>query len=274
MSSQTTDIVTLGPAGTFSELAAQGLIKDKGLPANIVLKDELTAVIDHVKPGTLGLVPIENLTEGFVSPVVDTLVQLPLQIIAETKLPVAFKLIANHKSPEHIWSQFVAAGQCRQCINEMALPVVHTTSNSDSLNKLLGCTSPAAAIIPAHIHCPKGLRVLQRNAADIEHNETRFILLAASNATPHFEEGVRWKSSVILVDDNDHPGLLVDSLSVFARRGINLTSIVSRPTGGRFGQYHFFIDFDGHADQSHVKQALEQLAKLNRIRWLGSYKTA
>lgn len=274
MGTRTMEIVTLGPAGTFSELAAQGLIKDKGLTADILLEDELTAVINRVKPGLLGLVPIENLTEGFVSPVVDKLVQLPLQIIAETKLPVEFKLVANHKSPEHIWSQFVAAGQCRQCIQAMALPVVHTTSNSDSLNKLLGCTSPAAAIIPAHIHCPKGLNILQRKAADVEHNETRFILLSAASTTPHYEEGVRWKSSVILMDDNDHPGLLVDSLSVFARRGINLTSIVSRPTGGKFGQYHFFIDFDGHAEQPHVKQALEQLAKLNQIRWLGSYKTA
>lgn len=274
MNSATMDIVTLGPAGTFSELAAQELIKNKGLTSSISLADDLFSVIERVTPGTLGLVPIENLSEGFVSPVVDHLVRHPLQIIAETKLPVAFKIVANHDSPEHLWAQFVAAGQCRQCIQSMSLPVIHTNSNSDSLHKLLRCKSPAAAIVPAHIDCPASLKVLHKTAADIEHNETRFILLSASQANANYEANIKWKSSVILVDDNDHPGLLVDSLSVFASRGINLTSIVSRPTGGKFGQYHFFIDFDGHSEQPHVKQALEQLAKLNQIRWLGSYKAA
>lgn len=274
MNADKMDIVTLGPAGTFSELAAQDLIKVKGLASSISLEDDLLSVIEQVKPGRLGLVPIENLTEGFVSPVVDHLVRNPLQIIAETKLPVAFKILANSDAPEHLWAQFVAAGQCRRCIQSMALPVIHTNSNSDSMNKLLRCKSPAAAIVPAHIQCPSSLKVLHRTAADIEHNETRFVLLSAANAAATYDPATSWKSSVILVDDNDHPGLLVDSLSVFARRGINLTSIVSRPSGGKFGQYHFFIDFDGHSEQPHVKQALEQLAKLNQIRWLGSYKAA
>ena len=62
MNSATMDIVTLGPAGTFSELAAQDLIKNKGLTSSISLADDLLSVIERVTPGTLGLVPIENLS--------------------------------------------------------------------------------------------------------------------------------------------------------------------------------------------------------------------
>ena len=269
-----TEIVTLGPAGTFSELAALGLVRRKQLSATLTLKSDLASVIDSVQPGKLGLVPIENLTEGFVSPVVDGLVKRPLKIIAETTIPVEFQLVANHSEPEHLWAQFIAAGQCQQQLKRLNLPVIHTTSNSESLRKLMATESRAAALIPAHIECPDDLTVLVNQAADVSHNETRFVLLSAADNDTPFVDGVRWKSSVILVDDHDHPGLLVDSLSVFAQRGINLTSIVSRPTGGQFGQYHFFIDFDGHCQQPHVSQALTQLAKLNQVRWLGSYKAA
>jgi|MDSZ01.2.fsa_nt_gb prephenate dehydratase len=274
MNTQAIKIATLGPAGTFSELAAQRLARDKGITADIELVDNLNTVLNVVNSTTLGLVPIENLSEGFVSPVVDSLVAKPLRIIAETKLPVEFQVVANREEPEHLWAQFVAAGQCRQVLQQLDLPIIHTSSNSEALIKLQNALSPAAALIPAHVPCPDDLHVIQPRAADIAHNETRFVLLSASQTTPRFDDKLPWKSSVLLVDDDDHPGLLVDSLSVFARRGINLTSIVSRPTGGKFGQYHFFIDFDGHIDQPHIKEAVEQLGKLNQVRWLGSYRAA
>ena len=79
---------------------------------------------------------------------------------------------------------------------------------------------------------------------------------------------------MLLIDDNDHPGLLVDSLQVFAKQQINLTSIVSRPAGSQFGDYHFFIDFDGHRSEPGVASALEELAAMNNIHWLGSYPAA
>ncbi len=66
--------------------------------------DDINSVVDKVAEGKLGLVPIENLTEGFVSPVVDSLVRRPLQIIAETKLPVEFQIVTNDDQPEHLWA--------------------------------------------------------------------------------------------------------------------------------------------------------------------------
>lgn len=267
-------LVTLGPAGTFSELAAQALLSQQSLNLSVELKDSLTSVIKAVNHTQLGLLPIENLSEGFVSPVVDALVRKPLTIIAEVKLPIAFKLLANHPQPKEVWAQFVAAGQCQSALADLSLPIIHTSSNSESMCKLVSADTPAAALVPTHIVCPANLRETNSKAADAEHNETRFVLLSANSAISRFDPEQRWKSSVLLIDDNDHPGLLVDSLSVFARRGINLTSIVSRPTGGGFGQYHFYIDFDGHIQQPHVAEALEQLAKLNQIRWLGSYQAA
>ena len=116
--------------------------------------------------------------------------------------------------------------------------------------------------------------MLKSDIADNPHNETRFVVLSATSEEPEFDKDKRWKSSLLLIDDNDHPGLLVDSLQVFARQQINLTSIVSRPAGRQFGDYHFFIDFDGHRSEAGVALALEELTEMNNIHWLGSYPAA
>lgn len=266
-------LATLGPAGTFSEVAA-GRYQPDAQHA-LVLKDNLTDCLDAIGHDCdAAVVPIENLTEGFVSPVVDYLVHRPLHIQAEIRLPVAFQCLSNSPTPETVHAQFVAAGQCNQYLHRLNLPVIHTASNALSLNALVDSNSPAAAVVPQHVDCPDGLIARDSDIADNPHNETRFVVLSKPSEAPRFDGKKSWKSSLLLVDDNDHPGLLVDNLQVFAKQHINLTSIVSRPTGNSFGHYHFFIDFDGHRDQAHVASALQKLASMNNIHWLGSYPAA
>jgi prephenate dehydratase len=70
----------------------------------------------------------------------------------------------------------------------------------------------------------------------------------------------------------DHPGALLEILTEFAVRGINLTTIQSRPTGNRLGQYYFFIDCEGHVDDARVGEALMGLRRVCAdVRFLGSY---
>ncbi|MBL4855571.1 MAG: ACT domain-containing protein [Idiomarina sp.] len=266
-------IATLGPAGTFSEVAAELYQPER--QHLIQLLDSLVSCLDAIgNDCDAAVVPIENLTEGFVSPVVDYLVQRPLHIQAEIRIPVGFQCLANSAQPQQIWAQFVAAGQCNQCLNELGLPVIHTASNALSLDALLATEKPSAAVVPKHVNCPASLQILNSNIADNPRNETRFVVLSATSETPEFDKSTHWKSSLLLIDDNDHPGLLVDSLQVFAKQQINLTSIVSRPAGSQFGDYHFFIDFDGHLSEPGVAAALQELAKMNNIHWLGSYPAA
>ena len=264
-------LVTLGPAGTFSERAAQHFQQQLGDSVPIVFKSTLADVLHSVNDTQLAVAPIENLIDGFVSPVVDYFAHHPLYIHAEYRLPIQYHLLANSEKPEQVWAQFVAAGQCHHALNTLSLPIVHTASNTASLNELIAADKPSAAIVPSHIPCPEQLHCIQRTIADSHKNQTRFVLLSAHAEPLLALQDRRWKSSVMLIDDNDHPGLLVDSLKAFAEQGINLTSIVSRPTGDDFGQYHFFIDFDGHEQDPSVQKALKKLAELNQIRWLGSY---
>jgi prephenate dehydratase len=71
---------------------------------------------------------------------------------------------------------------------------------------------------------------------------------------------------------NDHPGALLEILTEFAVRGINLTRIESRPTRRALGDYYFSIDFEGHVLDARVGEALMGLHRIcGEVRFLGSY---
>jgi prephenate dehydratase len=79
----------------------------------------------------------------------------------------------------------------------------------------------------------------------------------------------------VLVIGEDHPGALLEILTEFAVRGINLTRIESRPTGGGIGDYFFSVDAEGHVDEARVGEALIGLHRIcAEVRYLGSYPRA
>ncbi len=80
------------------------------------------------------------------------------------------------------------------------------------------------------------------------------------------------KTSLVLYIGQDHPGALLEILTEFAVRGVNLTRIESRPTGGGIGDYLFSVDIEGHVDDARVGEALMGLRRVCAdVRYLGSY---
>jgi prephenate dehydratase len=74
---------------------------------------------------------------------------------------------------------------------------------------------------------------------------------------------------------DDHPGALLEVLTEFSVRGVNLTRIESRPTGEGLGRYCFSIDCEGHVDEARVGEALMGLRRVcPDVRFLGSYPQA
>jgi prephenate dehydratase len=70
----------------------------------------------------------------------------------------------------------------------------------------------------------------------------------------------------------DHPGALVDVLQEFARRGINLSKIESRPRKQGLGRYVFFADLEAAADDPQVTEALAAIdVVVETLRILGCY---
>lgn len=282
-------VATLGPAGTFSQQAAEKLVQSGVLsvletpqPASSQPTEPRIHLYSHLQRCLQALpedadrvvVPIENVSEGFVPVVLDHLVGADLHITHELHLPIAFHACAcvEQKSDiTRLYVQFVARGQCREFVDSLGdIEIVPTQSNSESLQLAEAFGAGAAAIIPAHFieQISDAMTWQQHQVHDYEHNQTRFVVLA-SGPVPDAAHGA--KTSLMVINDDDRPGLLEKVLHCFSTRKLNLTSIVSRPTGQGFGRYHFFMDVQADVHDIAMQGALRAVAQLAQVKVLGCY---
>src|SRR6202035_2832909 len=115
-----------------------------------------------------------------------------------------------------------------------------------------------------------GLTVLAGDVSDVADAVTRFVVVRRPG--PVYAPTGADRTSLVAFLREDHPGALMELLTEFAVRGINLTRIESRPTGDGLGKYCFSIDCEGHVDDARVGEALMGLRRVCAdVRFLGSY---
>ena len=273
----------LGPAGTFTEAALLACLRDLGLDAaaDLVPCPSVAAALESVRTAATlaAMVPLENSVEGSVSATLDELAfGAPLVIRRETHLPVAFALLGRPGTAladvRTVASHPHAQPQCRRWL-AAHLPDaewVAAASNADAA-RLVGEGRFDAALAGAFAAQVYGLEVLADQVHDVSGAETRFVLVSQP-VSPEPATGSD-KTSLVLVIGKDHPGALLEILTEFAVRGINLTRIESRPTGGGIGDYFFSVDAEGHIDEARVGEALIGLHRICAdVRFLGSYPRA
>jgi prephenate dehydratase len=273
----------LGPAGTFTEEAAQPAAAAAG--AELVpygsVRDTVAAVLDGEVDAAL--VPIENSLEGTVTATVDALTAEPrLRMVGETVLPITQCLIAREDvalgAIEEVRSHPQGLAQAARFLHE-ELPgarLVPTGSTAEAVRSLDG--PGVAAIASSAAAALHGGVVLREGVEDEDGNATRFAWLALDGAPPFPPPGAdaRWKTSVWFSGAGDvKPGWLVRCLSEFAFRGVNLVKIESRPARRQLGHYVFLADCEGREGDSAVADTLEGLLDhCDRVRVLGSYPSA
>src|SRR4029079_11282479 len=119
-----------------------------------------------------------------------------------------------------------------------------------------------------------GCELLLEGVEDSADNVTRFVWIAPKGAEQAAGDSApTWKTSLVFSElGADHPGALVDALSEFSSRGINLSRIESRPLRQGLGRYMFFCDLEGALADESVSAAIEALrGKAESVRVLGSY---
>ncbi len=272
-------IATLGPQGTFSDTAARKYIDTQAGRFEVEYFSSIKSTLKSIgETCDYGVIPVENFSEGFVSLVIDHLVDTDLAIIGEIMLPIQFSFVSpaeNIGEMNRLFVQFAAKGQCSEFLDSVGdVEIVTTESNIESLERVLAGEGVNGAVVPAASFPPGEFRLVIDNINDYKNNQTRFLVLSAGDSMPANDDHTDYKTSLIVFGDRDHPGLLESILSPFTKRGINLTSIVSRPTRRLFGMYHFFIDFEGHARDENVTAALGEISGENKIKVLGSYPKA
>jgi len=302
----------LGPEGTFSEEALLGsVVADAVRPVALdTIRDAVIAVQERAVEWSL--VPIENSIEGSVTVTLDTLAgeASEVEIVGEVILPVRHYLIAA--SPlelaqiETVVSHPHVPGQCARFLHgQLARARVVAASSTAEAVRLVAerdgalgdrADAPAgdepatadgggqgrwAAIWTRLASELYGCTVIAERIQDREDNETRFVWLALADSGPgapplRAQTDKGHKTSLVFWGAGaDHAGWLVLCLNEFARRGINLTKIESRPMREQLGHYMFFVDLEGSLQHETVTQALAGLrAMCEQVRVLGSYPAA
>ncbi|HZC70281.1 MAG TPA: prephenate dehydratase [Jatrophihabitans sp.] len=269
-------IAFLGPKGTFAHAALHTLPAAAG--ATLVPMANVTLAIDAVRAGQAdaALVPLENSVEGAVPATLDELAGgAPLIIAEETYLDVTFELLARPGTQlaeiRSVATHPHAEAQVRRWL---------ITNLRDAHVALVGSTALAAqtvasgeyeaavgAAVAGELY---GLDVVAHDIADNEAAVTRFVLLTPPAPPPPPTGNDR--TTLVAYLGDDHAGALLEILSEFATRGVNLTRIESRPTKGRIGQYCFSIDCEGHILEERVGDSIAALHRVCAdVRYLGSY---
>lgn len=263
-------IAYLGPEATYTHLAA---LKRFGPEAEYQPQVTLTDVFEEVAAGRAdcGIVPVENSTEGMVNHTHDLLVASDLVIAGEVHLPVTHNLVGRLRSlaeVKTVYSKDHALAQCREWL-EKHLPQAklrETTSTAAAAQRAArekGATAVCGALA-ARLY---GLRIMASNLGGRADNITRFIIISREAPAPSRHD----KTSLVFAL-KDRPGALFAALKTFARAGVNMTRIESRPTRRKAWEYNFFVDLDGGLRDRRVKQALARLrAQASFFKVLGSY---
>jgi len=263
-----------GEPGAYSESAVYSYF---GSSADPLPCKTFSDVFRSVEMGRTeyGIVPIENSIEGSVNAVYDLFLKYDPRVCGEIILRIAHCLIANPGTKLEdirvIYSHPQALGQCRTYLESLNCELISTYDTAGSVKmikeKRLMDAGAIAGERAAKIY---NMAILARDIADNPNNYTRFFVLSQNDASPTGND----KTSVIF-STKHVPGALYEALGEFAKRGINLTKIESRPTKRRPWEYNFYLDFEGHRSESRCAEALEGLRrKAVFVKVLGSYPKA
>jgi prephenate dehydratase len=266
----------LGPEGTFTEAALAAF--DASAVSGALPCASVQATLEAVRSGDAdrAVVAIENSVEGAVTATLDELATGPaLVIVAEILLPVTFALLAREGAEvagiKTVGGHPQAQPQCRRWLGTH-VPEAEwrpASSNAEAARQVAD-GQVDAALAGAFAAERYGLAVLADVASDVPGAVTRFVVIGPAGPVPAPTGADR--TSLVAFLREDHPGALMELLTEFAVRGVNLTRIESRPTGDGLGKYCFSIDCEGHLDDARVGEALMGLHRVCAdVRFLGSY---
>jgi chorismate mutase / prephenate dehydratase len=266
-------VAFLGPEATFTHAAARSRF---GLSARYVPAATVAGVFNEVEKGLadLGVVPIENSTEGVVNSTHDVLIDSALRISAEITMRVNHCLLTRSGTLDGIqkvYSHPQALGQCRHWLSQNLPNAAQIEVASTALAARLTRDDPVAAAVASelagHLY---DLKIAKPRIEDEVNNVTRFLVIGKDMAPPSGRD----KTS-ILFSLKDQAGVLFRVLQPLAEHGLNLSRIESRPSRKRLWDYVFFIDVDGHQNDAAVQSAIDLLSKsCEFVRVLGSYPRA
>jgi chorismate mutase/prephenate dehydratase len=263
-------IAYLGPRATFTHQAARQRF---GAAVKYAPARSIADIFDDVERGAadFGVVPVENSTEGAVNVTLDRLIDAEVRICGELYLPIAQHLLSaapDLAGVKTVMSHPQGLAQCRNWLAAHLPDVpVQEVSSTAAAAEVAARDMTVAAIASELAGELYGVPVLRPRIEDNPHNSTRFLVLGPRIPNPTGRD----KTSILFAMRNE-PGVLYRILEPFARRGLNLTKIESRPAKQRPWEYVMFLDLEGHHGTPDVAAALGEVRERTLFfKVLGSY---
>ena len=270
-------MATVAYQGEPGANSQEAIFQQLGPHVNTLACHSFDDIFSAVEEGraTLGLLPVENSQAGSINQAYDLLLDHDLRVVGEVKFRVRHCLLAvpgtRLEDVVRVRSHPQALAQCDRYLRTRGLEAVPAYDTAGAARQLAAQPEPGTAVIASALAGQTyGLAVLDAEIEDSSDNTTRFFLLGREEPPP----GKRNKTSIVFATLHT-PGSLYNVLGELASRGINLTKIESRPRRNRPWHYVFYVDLEGHWQDSGVNRALMGLlTRTAFLKLLGSYQAA
>lgn len=263
-------VAFLGPQGTFSEQAAHEHFGHAIVCLRCESFDEVFRAVETGQ-ADVGIVPVENSTEGAVNRSLDLLLNSSLKVLGERSIRIHHNLLTRTGGLEgvhRVRAHPQALAQCQAWLsrNHPELERVPVASNAQAAR--MAAEDPASAAIAGDVAAAAwGLSVVASGIQDDSQNQTRFLVVGTHDAGPSGED----KTSLILAVPN-RAGAVYEMLAPLSRHGVSMTRLESRPARTGQWEYYFYVDLLGHREDGPVREALTELRQqVAFFKLLGSY---
>ncbi len=266
-------VAYLGPEGTFSEAA---MIKRFGHASHGMPCASIDEVFREVESGeaNYGMVPVENSSEGAIGRTLDLLLQSPLKVCGEVMLPIHQCLLSQQTGLgkiKRVYSHPQSLGQCQHWLNANLPHAERVAVSSNAEAARLAAQQPDSAAVAGRQAAERfGVAMQAENIEDDPRNTTRFLVIGDQEVAPSGRD----KTTLVMSAAN-RPGAVHDLLVPLAKNGVSMTKLESRPARSGLWEYVFFVDIEGHSEDTKVAAALTELNQVAAfVKVLGSYPVA
>ncbi|MEP1767977.1 MAG: prephenate dehydratase [Sulfitobacter sp.] len=261
-----------GALGAYSHEACLQARPD-GIPVPCTTFEDVLRTVREGR-ADLAMLPVENTTYGRVADIHRLLPQSGMHIIQEAFVRVRIALMARPGTTldqvKHVRAHLVLLPQARSYLNAQGITSEAAADSAGAAEELAagGASNDGvlASAVAADIH---GLDVLVDGIEDLDHNTTRFLLMAPNADVTRRSDKMM---TTFVFEVRNIPAALYKAMGGFATNGVNMTKLESYMVGGSFTATQFYADIEGHPDDPAVKRALEELEYFtNMLDILGVY---
>ena len=224
-------------------------------------------------PGCLGIIPLENSTDGELTTNLDKLIFDYDSVLIREEVVLNERIDAFCVDPSvphtQVLSHPLILDLCSQYIKQQGLTLRHTLSTAEACRVVAtDADSTLVALAPPVVGESYGLELVSNAVMDVPDIRTKYVMIGREVAAPTGDD----RTSIVITPTSDRVGFLAEVSRIFADNHINMNQILSRPLSAKLGNYCFLIVFEGHVSDQGISEMLAELLALDAsVKLLGSY---